>query len=576
MRTVSRVHGRGSLTRREVMSGAVKTLLAASVLPVSPMEALSGKPAVRCINIMNFIRAEEPREKMDLFLPVKEQMASIREHGLPATWLLQYDAIVEGPFAEFLKAEMPVDHEVGIWFEINRKICDDAGIAWRGRPDWEWDYHVPVAYAIGYTPDERRKLADTAMATFRRVLGRDAKTVASWNLDAVSIAHLSDIYGIDAFGNCRDQLATDGFTIWGAPIAGYYPSRQNAWSPAVSEKNQISTPMFRLLGQDPVYYYDNQLGYPDTMEPAWRSGQSAAFVDRFLNMIAGGPSGSFAYAQLGQENSFGWPQMREAYPMQMSALAQVRREGALTVETMGETGRRFKRPFRSTPAQAQVMLSDPFGNQDLPQRTVWYQSKYYRANLHFRNDQFYLRDLHVYDDRYPQPYFDDVARQHGIEQRMLAVLDGYHWSEDEVHAGRGGIRAMGSFVTAGEDGKETDLVMSGLPSVSETDSSLRTSVPLSIGGHFEAVFREGQIEFSLSGASSHARLGLRFEWVADRSALQEVSADRLRYRFRDFDYEVGIANGIASRTTHGVRIAPGVRSPLCLLMAQSNSTLHHL
>ena len=81
-----------------------------------------------------------------------------------------------------------------------------------------WDYHVPVAYAIGYTQDERRKLADTAMATFRRIFGRDVKSIASWNLDAMTVAHLSDSYHVDAFGNCRDQLATDGFTIWGAPM----------------------------------------------------------------------------------------------------------------------------------------------------------------------------------------------------------------------------------------------------------------------------------------------------------------------------------------------------------------------
>ena len=47
---------------------------------------------------------------------------------------------------------MPANHEVGLWFEINRRLCVDAGIPWRGNPQWEWDYHVPVAYAIGY-PD---------------------------------------------------------------------------------------------------------------------------------------------------------------------------------------------------------------------------------------------------------------------------------------------------------------------------------------------------------------------------------------------------------------------------------------
>jgi hypothetical protein len=61
--------------------------------------------------------------------------------------------------------------------------------------------------------------------------------------------------------------------------------------------------MFRLLGQDPVYYDGNRLPQPDTMEPVWPSGRSEVFVDRFLNMIADGPAQSVAYAQLGQENT---------------------------------------------------------------------------------------------------------------------------------------------------------------------------------------------------------------------------------------------------------------------------------
>jgi hypothetical protein len=550
------------------MTGALKSMIAASVLPSLPAEALSKSASWRAINIMNFIRAEEPRQSIDLIQPVREQMEIIKTHSFPATWLLQYDALVEGPFVEFLKAEMPPDHETGIWFEMNRKICNDAGIAWRGNPDWEWDYHVPVAYAIGYTPDERRKLADTAIATFKRIFGYDARTVASWNLDAITVAHLSGHYEIDAFGNCRDQLATDGFTIWGAPIAAYYPNRENAWSPAIEKKNQISTPIFRLLGQDPVYYYDNQFPYPDTMEPVWSSGQSGSFVDNFLGMIAHAPTQSLAYAQLGQENSFGWPRMRQAYPMQMDKLARMRSEGSLIVETMGATGRRFKRSFKSTPTQAQVMLEDPFGNERVPERTVWYQSKFLRANLHFRDDEFYLRDLHVYNDRFPQPYLTEPARQHGIEQRMLAVLDGYHWSDDEVQAGRAGLRAMGRFVLVGEDGREAPLTMAGQPAVREAGSTLRTSVPLAGGGRLVSTFYEREIEFKLTGAPSLLRLGLRFEWVAERSALHEVSAQRLSYCFRGFDYAVQIANGVASKTGDGVSIIAVKTGALRLQMAQ--------
>jgi hypothetical protein len=568
MRDMLASHGKRTLTRRKVVAGAIKTLFASSALSSLSTEAFGKGAAWRAVNIMNFIRAEEPRQTTDLIQPVQEQMALIKAHKFPATWLLQYDALVEGPFVEFLKAEMPPDHETGLWFEMNRKICDEAGIAWRGNPEWEWDYHVPIAYAIGYTPEERRKLADTAMATFKRIFGRDAKTVACWNLDAISLAHLSDKYGIDAFGNCRDQLATDGFTVWGAPIAAYYPNRRNAWSPALEARNQISTPVFRLLGQDPVRYYDNQRSYPDTMEPVWPSGQSETFVDEFLDMTARAPAQSLAYAQLGQENSFGWPAMRQAYPMQMDRLAQLRDKG-LIVETMGETGRRFKRSFQSTPTQAQVMLRDPLGDDHPRQRTVWYQSKYFRANLHFRGDQFYLRDLHVYDDRFAEPYLTQPAQQHGIEQRMLAVLDGHHWSDDEVHAGRAGLRAMGRFVLLGRDGTDTPLAMAGPPTVDEMGSSLRATVPLSGGAKLVSLFQDREIKFDLIGAPSHARLGLTFEWVASRSALQSVSADRLNYRFRDFDYAVRLANGIASKTADGIRIVAGRHGGLRLLMMQA-------
>ena len=555
-------------TRREVIASSLKTLLAASVLPLVPAEALSERIPLRAINIMNFIRAVEPREPMNLVQPVKEQMALIKAHGFPATWLLQYDALVMGPYVDFLKAEMPSNHETGVWFEMNRKLCDKAGIAWRGHPKWEWDYHVPVDYGIGYSPDERRKLADTAMAAFRRIFGHDAKTVGSWMLDAVTAAHLSDKYGVDSFANCRDQIATDGFTIWGAPIAAYYPSRKNAYSPALNRRNQISTPMFRLLGQDPVYYYDKQLPYPDTMETVSPSGQSPVFVQRFLNMIADAPTQSVAHAQLGQENSFGWARMRKAYPMQMEKLAKERSDSGLIVETMGETGRRFKHLFPSTPAQAQVMLEDPFGHVRSPERTIWYQSKYFRANLHFRGDLFYLRDLQVYNDQFSQLYLIEPTRSENIEQRMLAVLDGYHWSDKSALAGHSGTRAMGRFVLIRSDGKVEPLSMKGMPAVKEAGKTLGAEVPLANGGRLVSDFGVREVAFSLKSVPTHHRLGLMFDWVASRTAFQHVSGNRLNYRFRDFDYSVRVINGVPSELPGGVKIVAAGKGALRLQMAQ--------
>jgi len=293
------------------------------------------------------------------------------------------------------------------------------------------------------------------------------------------------------------------------------------------------------------------------MEPVWPSGQSETFVDRFFDMTAHEPTQALAYAQLGQENSFGWPMMSKAYPMQMD------KAGGVVIETMGEMGRRFKRSFKSTPTQAQVMLQDPFGKDDA-QRTVWYQSKYYRTNLHFRGNEFYLRDLHVYNDQFPQPYLTEPVRQHGIEQRLLAALDGYHWSDAEVRAGRNGVRALGRFVTINPDGSTTPLTMKGLPVVSEKGTELQTRVVLSQGGTLLCIFQEETICFKFQDVPSRTRLGLLFEWVPSLSSIQAVSKDRLNYRFRDFDYTIRISNGIACKTDRGVSIASTDKRALCL------------
>lgn len=504
---------------------------------------------LREINVVNFLRGVEPRGPVDLFLPLQRQMEVIRQNRLPATWLLQFDALVSGPFVAYLKANMPKDHEVGIWFEMNEMHCRAAGVEWRGRPGYEWDYYPSVAFTIGYGPEERVKLADAFMQRFAEVWGRTPKSVASWNLDSITIAHLANQYGVDAFAVCRDQIATDGFTIWGAPIAGYYPSKVNCWSPAVDRRNQIDAPIFRMLGQDPVYYYENgfpmpggkRFGAPVTMEPVWVSGRSQLFIERFLEMIEKNPALRFAYAQLGQENNFGWPAMADAYPRQMAGLAAERKRGAAHVETMGETGRRFKQSFRQTPAQAQVMLRDPFGNTSPEARTIWYQSRFYRANLHLPGNGLpcYLRDITVYSDRFEQPFLHEATRLHEVEQRMPAVLDAFHWKKPSGHAG--------GFFLSGDD----KLVLTGLPSVREQGNVLLVTLPTQGGKQLRLRFEERLFSVTL-GADSP--LTISFEWDPAQSALTSVEPDRANFCWRSFDYSVGL-EGRARQTGGGWELA---------------------
>ncbi len=534
------------LTRRELVTTLGQAFLAPHLGPL--MTSFSGAPAksTRCVNVVNFIRGVEPRFKTDLLLPVQKQMELIKEHKLPATWLLQFDALVSGPFVSFLKDNKAGGHEVGTWFEMNEMHCKAAGVEWRGRRGYEWDHLPFVAFSIGYTKDERIKLADTAMHEFKKVWGHYPQSVASWNLDSWTMAHLTETYGIDAYAVCRDQIATDGFTIWGAPIAGYYPSSLNCWSPALEEHHQIGTPVFRMLGQDPVYYYGREwkmpdgkmASFPDTMEPVWPSGQSHTFVDRFLAMIEQAPTLRFAYLQMGQENSFPWPDQAAAYPYQMAALAEMRDRGKVHVETMGESGRRFKKTFKVTPAQSQVQLSDPFGI-DPPSESIWYQSRFYRANLHIKEGLPYLRDLTVYRDDLKQPFLESPTRDSFVEQRMPAVLDGYHWA---------GPQTGGFFMVDGQE-----VRVAGEIEVSEERESLIIRLPLASGRLLTVAFNAETLSASISGGS----LALSFQWDPSKSAFRGFQGTRIEYRREDADYAIEVLVGKVSKQVGGYEINQG-------------------
>lgn len=546
------------VTRRELLEGAGAACLTPMLKPVL-MTGPSRRKAMRSINVTNFIRGVEPRGPMDLFLPVQRQMETNLELDLPATWLLQYDALIQPRFTDYLKQHMAKDHEVGLWFEMNHPLCDAAGVKWRGRPGYEWDHYPFVAFTIGYTQEERIKLADAAMRGFREVWGRTPKSIACWNLDGFTCDYLTRTYGVDAYATCRDQIATDGFTIWGSPIAGYYPSRTNLWSPAVERRNQIPTPVFRMLGQDPVYYYQSSYpfpdghrhGGPDTMEPVWPSGRSDVFIQNFLRMVAEEPTLEFAYAQLGQENSFGWPEMGEAYVRQMRALAELIKGGAVRVETMGETGREFKRRFRTTPAQAQVMPIDPFGNTSPPETTYWYQSGRYRSNLHIQDDTPFFRDLTIYGDKYEQPFLKEATTLHDVEQRLPAALDGFHWSPTP---GASEPRAAGYLLV--DNGRFRVL---GTPKVREEGDNLVLELRDAKGTCLTVKFGADRIDISATKART---VGIEFTWDPQRAALVEVKGKRAHFNWQGFRYAV-VVNGSAGADLTGWR-AEGVGTHLTL------------
>jgi len=217
----------------------------------------------RIVNIINFIRQCEPRidwiTEDVLYETVVAQIDILKKHQLKGTFLLQYDALIDVRYQKLLK-NLPADmFEIGAWWEIPQPLVENSGYTWRGRYPWDW--HADVGFATGYSPDERVKLVDTYMTDFKKVFGSYPKSVGSWFIDAHTLQYMHERYGIVASCNCKDQIGTDGYTLWGGYWnQGYYPSRKNAYMPAQNSENQIPVPIFRMLGSDPIHQYDNGLG----------------------------------------------------------------------------------------------------------------------------------------------------------------------------------------------------------------------------------------------------------------------------------------------------------------------------
>ena len=92
------------------------------------------------VNIVNFIRAVEPRMPIDMLQPVREQIRLMKEFGLRGTFLLQYDALIMPEFTDMLRQLDPAQFEIGVWFEVVQPLTEKVGIPWTGR--WSWDWHV--------------------------------------------------------------------------------------------------------------------------------------------------------------------------------------------------------------------------------------------------------------------------------------------------------------------------------------------------------------------------------------------------------------------------------------------------
>jgi len=386
----------------------------------------------RIVNIVNFVREIEPRDigvdhsNEVLYQTVVDEARVMKENGLVGTFLLQYDALIDPKYQELMKQEVARGCEVGGWWEITQPHVEAAGLEWRGRYPWDW--YANVGFSTGYTQEERLRLVDVYMEKFKEIFGYYPESVGSWFIDAYSLDYMTEKYGIEASCMCRDQIGTDGYTIWGGYWDGaYYPSKKNSYMPAQTGDNQINVPMFRMLGSDVIHQHENEVdkgrspGEILTMEPVnATSGGSQEWVDWYSERFAEDPVYNYAYTQLGQENSFLWGRIGPGFEIQMKRFAQLAKKGKVKVQTLGNTGKWFQSRFSKTPLKGISAMKD-YRNGD--EQALWFNTRHYRASILWKDGVMNIRDIHAFDENLESNYYSKPGQETYVDYRTVPVVD---------------------------------------------------------------------------------------------------------------------------------------------------------
>jgi len=518
--------------------------------PAKEADTSGGSP--RIVNIINFIRQCEPRidwiTEEVLYDTVVEQIKILKKYQLKGTFLLQYDALIDARYQKLLKGLDAEMFEIGAWWEIPQPLVENSGYKWRGR--YRWDWHADVGFATGYPPKEREKLVDTYMADFKKIFGYYPKSVGSWFIDAHTLQYMYDRYGITASCNCKDQIGTDGYTLWGGYWnQGYYPSKKNAYVPAQNAENQIPVVIFRMLGSDPIHQYDNGLGTGwqrvISLEPVYTGGGgNADWCKWYFDAFVEGAAMGYGYVQTGQENSFTWKRMRRGFEIQMPLIARLLKEGKVTVKTLGQTGKWFKDRYKVTPPTSVTVLKD-HSEKDL--KTVWFNSRFYRANLLWDKATMRFRDIHLFDETVASDYLTKPGTSSQCFYYTLPFVDGFRWSSLQTVAG---LRLKS------DDGSE---IKGGTPTVDDgTAGELTVKWPTSSPeGRIVIRFDEASLSVTATG-------DIKDKWFFELSHDEEAELpfDRIDRRrvsctFRHTPYAVSARQGTFTREAGcGLRVMP--------------------
>jgi hypothetical protein len=120
----------------------------------------------RFVTLVNPVRGRDLWSDKTL-KPLLDQYDAISVRGMPAAWLLQYDALTDGELVNQIKSFSP-NQEMGVLLEISRPLAEKAKVSYLETVRWS---SPAIVFLSAYSPNERKLLIDEMMAVFKSDFG---------------------------------------------------------------------------------------------------------------------------------------------------------------------------------------------------------------------------------------------------------------------------------------------------------------------------------------------------------------------------------------------------------------------
>lgn len=330
----------------------------------------------------------------------ENQLRLFRELGLPATFNLRYDTLIDPEYHRLFQ-EYP-EFEYGVLLEVIPELARAAQVAYQGS-EKTW-FEAQHALLIGYSDAERELLIDTIIDAYQSVFDRPPEVSGAWMIDPHSLAYLHQTHQIKAHQITREQFGTDSYTLYGGPMHyPYYPS--DHWA-LIPDSTTTELPLIiRQTIMDPVRNYgDRSNSYTSQPNDYFIRDESTAYFEYLFAQAHAQPN-DHTIAVLGLENSMP-AEIQAEFARQLKVVKEWERtQPGASVLTASEYSQR--------PTAAQPIVYQGRGYADNSEQAWWIQTDRYRARVRKSGESLYLSDLRVYDPAFSDPYASNQAEASG-------------------------------------------------------------------------------------------------------------------------------------------------------------------